>query len=176
MICILCGTNRLNSSTGKIATIYSEILSNLSVEHTLVDLAKDFPQNFQLSPTMYHKTPPDFAAFQEKYLVPPEKFIILLPEYNGLFPGIFKLIVDLSDIKRVWNYKKICLVGIASGRGGNLRGLDAMSNAFHYLKAHVLPNKLPLSLINTQLDAEGNLTQEATRKAIEQQIQEFLVF
>jgi NAD(P)H-dependent FMN reductase len=84
--------------------------------------------------------------------------------------------IDNSDIKNCWWYKKAMLVGVADGRAGNLRGLDHMTNILHYLKMHVLYNKLPLSRINEEVDMEGKVLKPSTKLVIEQQIEEFLKF
>ena len=97
-----------------------------------------------------------------------------MPEYNGSFPGVLKLMLDNSDIKKSWWHKKALLVGVADGRGGNLRGIEHMTNILHYLRMNVHYNKLPLSRINDEIDLNGNLLKPATQTAIEQQIEEFL--
>lgn len=118
----------------------------------------------------------DLKELEDRYFKPSEKFVFVLPEYNGSIPGILKLMIDNSDIKNCWWYKKAMLVGVADGRAGNLRGLDHMTNILHYLKMHVLYNKLPLSRINEEVDMEGNILKPATRLVIEQQVEEFLKF
>src|SRR5690606_14800672 len=65
---------------------------------------------------------------EQRYLIPADKFVFIMPEYNGSFPGILKLMMDNSDIRKCWWYKKAMLAGLADGRAGNLRGLDHMTN------------------------------------------------
>lgn len=117
---------------------------------------------------------PALTALEQRYFIPSEKFIFIMPEYNGSFPGILKLMIDNSDIRKCWWYKKALLVGVADGRGGNLRGIEHMTNILHYLRMHVHYNKLPLSRINEEMDLEGNLLKPGTQKAIEIQLDEFL--
>jgi NAD(P)H-dependent FMN reductase len=110
------------------------------------------------------------------YLIPADKFVIVMPEYNGSFPGILKLMMDNSDIRKVWWYKKAMLVGVADGRAGNLRGLDHMTNILHYMRMHVLYNKIPISRINEEVNEGGEVLKPTTLKVIQQQIDEFLNF
>lgn len=117
---------------------------------------------------------PQLKEIQEQYLIPSQKFVIVMPEYNGSFPGILKLMMDNSDIKKCWWHKKAALVGVADGRGGNLRGIEHMTNILHYLKMNVFYNKLPLSRINSEINEEGELMNDATITAIRQQIQDFI--
>jgi NAD(P)H-dependent FMN reductase len=111
-----------------------------------------------------------------QFFIPSEKFLIIMPEYNGSFPGILKTMLDNTDIKRCWWHKKAALTGVAEGRAGNLRGMEHMTNILHYLKMHVLYNKLPISRINEEMDAAGNLLVEDTKAVIAQQVAEFIKF
>lgn len=113
---------------------------------------------------------------EEKYLIPAEKIVFIMPEYNASFPGILKVMLDNSDIKKCWWYKKAMLVGLSDGRAGNLRGVEHMTSILHYLKVHVLYNKLLLSRISEEIDVDGNVLKPATAQAIEQQIEEFIKF
>lgn len=118
----------------------------------------------------------DMHDIEQNFLIPADKIVLIMPEYNGSFPGILKLLMDNSDIKKCWWHKKAMLVGVADGRGGNLRGIEHMTNILHYLKVHVLYNKLPLSRINEELSADGRLLKPSTAKAINEQIKEFIEF
>lgn len=118
----------------------------------------------------------DLVALEQKLLIPSEKFLFVMPEYNGSFPGILKLMIDNSDIRKCWWHKKAAIVGVADGRGGNLRGIDQFTAILHYLKMDVLYNKLPLSRITEEIDLDGNLLKPATEASIRQQIDQFLKY
>lgn len=166
MILIISGTNRIGSNTLKVAKHYEKQLQEKGENVQLLSL-EDLKS--------IHKEE-SFIAMEEAFLKPATKFIILSPEYNGSFAGVLKLLIDLSDIKSVWYGKKTALVGVANGRAGNLRGLDNLTNMFHYMKVNVLPNKLPISVVSTLLHEDGTLKDEGTIKAIDTQIEEFLNF
>lgn len=166
MITIISGTNRKDSMTLKVATLYLNLMSARSEGIHLLSLE-------DLNP--WERKQP-FLDAEKQLLIPSEKFVFVMPEYNGSFPGILKLMIDNSDIRRCWWHKKAMMVGVADGRGGNLRGIEHMTNILHYMKMNVLYNKLPLSRINEELDDEGNLLKQDTRSVIEQQIDEFLKY
>lgn len=113
---------------------------------------------------------------EQRLLIPSTKFVFIMPEYNGSFPGILKTMLDNSDIKKCWWYKKAMLTGVADGRAGNLRGMEHMTGILNYLKMTVLHNKVPISRINEEIDKEGNLIKDETVKVISNQIDEFLQF
>ena len=107
---------------------------------------------------------------------PADKFLFIMPEYNASFPGVLKLMIDNSDVKKCWWYKKAALVGISDGRAGNLRGLEHMTSILHYLKVNVLYNKVLLSRINEEINNEGALLKPETEIMIKHQVEEFLKF
>lgn len=164
MITIISGTNRPNSNTLKIANIYKQVFASKGFEASVLNLE-------WLEQTTRNEV---FTQVETDVLIPTQKFVIISPEYNGTFTGILKLLIDISDVKKVWASKSVILVGVASGRAGNLRGLDNLTNAFNYLKAHVLPNKLPISSINNELNEAGELVNQSTIDAINQQVYEFI--
>src|SRR4029453_1025527 len=108
--------------------------------------------------------------------IPAEKFIFVTPEYNGSFPGVLKSLIDNTDIKKVWFGKKALLTGVATGRAGNLRGLEHLTGILHYLRVVVHPNKLPISSVDKLLDSTGQIQDEDTVEAISTQVAEFIQF
>jgi chromate reductase, NAD(P)H dehydrogenase (quinone) len=167
MILIISGTNRKGSNTLKVAKHYEQILIQKGEKVQLLSLEemKQIHKDYI------------FIKLEKEFLIPATKFIILSPEYNGTFPGILKLMIDLCDLKTVFYGKKAALVGIANGRAGNLRGLDHLTNALNYIKVNVMPNKLPISGIAGLLHETDNLvTHNATVDAMTVQIDEFINF
>lgn len=173
MITIIVGTNADIGSTAAVADVYAKYLDEKKVDYQYLNL-KDMPTDI-IASDMYHNRKPSFEEFQAKYLFPTQKYIIVIPEYNGGIPGIFKLMMDASDITKAWWGKKALIAGVAAGRAGNLRGLDNLTNIFHYLRVDVLKNKLPISRIN-ELVEDGVLTDEYTIKVIHEQLEQFLAF
>jgi len=108
-------------------------------------------------------------------VLPHQKFIFIIPEYNGTFPGVLKAMIDNSDVMKVWHNKKALLTGVSSGRAGNLRGMDHLASSLQYMKMSVHYNKLPISVINKVMDTNGRLNEE-TLKEIELQVDQFVDF
>jgi chromate reductase, NAD(P)H dehydrogenase (quinone) len=166
MYTIISATGRANSNTKKIAIIYQNYLQEMGIEAKLLDLQ---------CITSTHRNE-DFIAMEAEYLIPAKKLIIIAPEYNGSIPGIFKLMMDMSDMKQVWWGKKALLTGLASGRAGNNRGMDHLTNILNYVKVNVLYNKIPLSQIDTELTTDGALIKDATIALVKKQLEEFINF
>ncbi len=163
---IIAGTNRPESRTRKIADFYRNTLIIKGIEPEMV-----FLEGMDLN-----QRSPELEALEADVLIPAEKLIFILPEYNGSYPGALKTMIDLLDYKKVWQGKKALLTGIATGRAGNLRGLDHLTASLQYLQVVVHPNKIPISQIHTLMDDQGILVDEGTKKTIVRQVDEFISF
>jgi len=159
MITVISGTNRPDSKTEFIADVYNSVLTNKQVDCKFLKLT-NIPISF-LHDRMYAERLASFKAIQETYLKSADKVIIVSPEYNGSIPGYLKLFIDATEIKECWPNKKACLVGVSSGRAGNLRGMDHLTNILAHIGVQVYPNKLPISSVNNLIDENGKLNQES---------------
>ena len=166
MITIISGTNRHGSNTGKVATQYLQLLRNKGIE----------PSYLSLEGLDVSQRNPAIQTLETAVLIPTDKFIFIAPEYNGSIPGVLKSLIDHTDIKKVWWGKKALLTGVSTGRAGNLRGMEHLTGILHYVKMHVHPNKLPISVVDKLLDGTDTITDEGTLKAINEQLDEFLAY
>ena len=164
MVTIVSGTNRKGSNTKKIALVYQQILAQKGITARL----------FSLEDTELIRRDTAFTEIEQEIIIPTKQFIFIVPEYNGSFPGVLKLLFDTSKSHNLWFYKKALLTGVATGRAGNLRGMDHLADILNYLKITVHPNKLPISAVDQLLDAEGNITDLNTGNAINNQLDEFI--
>ena len=163
MYTIIAATNRVGSNTLKVAKEYQRLFADLGVDANLYSM-----EQF----TSLHRDE-HFNDIERDLLIPTQKFVFIMPEYNGSFPGIFKLMMDISDITKCWYHKKVMLVGVANGRAGNLRGIDNMTNMCHYMKMNVFHQKLPISSVSNEL-VDDRLVNENTIKAVQSQIESFI--
>lgn len=166
MITIISGTNRKDSRTLQVANYYFNYLKQKEQDVHLISLeGLDVLSRSE-----------KIVQIENDLFIPSEKIIFIMPEYNGSFPGVLKTLLDNTDIRKCWWHKKALLTGVADGRGGNLRGIEHMTNILHYLKMNVHYNKLPLSKINDEMDADGNFVNALTVKAIEEQLNGFIEY
>jgi chromate reductase, NAD(P)H dehydrogenase (quinone) len=165
MYLIISGTNRKDSFTLRIAEIYQSILRKKNLESHILSLVglELLERNSSV------------LELEKKWLIPAEKYIFICPEYNGSIPGVLKCLVDVSDVRKVWKGKKALLTGVSTGRAGNLRGMDHLTAIMHFVGTAVLPNKLPISIVDT-LFKEEEFVHNETLRLIEQQLDEFILF
>lgn len=170
MITIISATNRPHSSTLKVSKKYLQLMEKQGVTCQLLSL-EDVPVDIAFN-EVFNKRSTRFQQLLDQYVIGVQKFIVIAPEYNGSYPGILKIFLDAihPDINRG---KKVALVGVASGRAGNLRGMDHLTGVLNYLGMHVHPNKLPISSVLGLINESGDLADLNTLKVLEKQISDF---
>lgn len=169
MITIICGTNRIGSNSEKIAYIYN----NLLPEESQVLCLKDLPADFVFADT-FGEGSEEFQRIVKKHITDAEKFIFIIPEYNGGFPGVLKAFIDAVHPENFYD-KKAALVGISSGHTGALRPMDQFSDILHYLRVEVLSAKPKLSGIEKLME-DDKLVDERALKLLKEQIERFKKF
>ncbi len=172
MITLINGTNRPDNRTSVISETYQQFLITRQTPFQYLNL--EHVDGLWFIQKSLGKAVPEFDKLVEKYFNEADKLIIVMPEYNGSFPGILKLLIDVLPYK-ILEGKKIALTGVASGRGGNLRGLDHLTGILHYLNAYVHPFKLPVSGVLNMIQ-DNHIKDENTLRDIQKQLEVFLKF
>jgi chromate reductase, NAD(P)H dehydrogenase (quinone) len=150
MIKIIVGTNRKNSVSKTIAELYQQILIEKGSEAEILEL-EDLPADFSET-ALYENNGknPGYNAFHER-IQEGRKFVFIVPEYNGSFPGVLKTFIDGMTYPNTFRNKKCGLVGISSGIGGGGIALSHLTDIFHYLGMHVLALKPKLAKIEQNM-------------------------
>jgi NAD(P)H-dependent FMN reductase len=173
MITVISSTNRPDSNTSKVGKMYQFVLTSMGKEAKILDLQDVESQWIQES--KYRTNSPEFEAIVSNYIRPVSQLIFVVPEYNGSFPGYLKYFMDACD-QHDFRGKKVALMGLASGRSGNVRGLDHLTGILHYLGAEVYSGKVYLSLVNHSLTETGELVNDVLQSEIESQLKGFVTF
>lgn len=171
MILIISGTNRPKSKTHIVSNYYLRQLEKEGEECELLSLT-ELPADI-INTDLYGQRSQSFEEIQQK-VAAADKFIIVAPEYNGSIPGVLKIFIDACSFPISFSHKKVALVGLSSGRHGNLRGVDHLTGICNYLRMHVLPLKIFLPHIQNELNEEATFFNESTVLAIQEQIEEFV--
>lgn len=174
MTTIIASTNRPDSYTLKVAEYYQRKLKELGLEAGILSLA-DLPEGI-IHPEMYEKH--KLASWEpiQQLVTDTSKFLFIIPEYNGSFPGILKLFIDTCKFPESFSGKKAALVGLSTGKYGNIRGVDHFTGVCHYINMHVLPLRIHIPNINKEIDEAGNFFKEDTLKFTNQQMKQFVEF
>jgi chromate reductase, NAD(P)H dehydrogenase (quinone) len=173
-ITLICGTNRRDAVTLRVTELYQEILSRLGHRTSVIDL---------------HKLPVDFAfsALYENYgknqefnpyvtqMLEAKKYVFIVPEYNGSFPGALKTFIDGLEYPNTFRNKKGALVGVASSGFGASLALSHLTDIFNFCGMHVLAYKPRLERIEENFH-DGTITNERYLRMLEKQAQMFSEF
>lgn len=165
MYTIISSTNREGSMTLKIAYQYKNFFKEAGIEAGILSLEEINP----LNPLEAIKD------VEQQIFLPTSKFIFIVPEYHGSFPGVLKALIDVLP-RMIWFGKKAALVGVAAGRAGNIRGIDHLTNILNYLGVVVLPKKVYLSQVEGLVNDEHEIIDVPAVEAIKAQIKGFNQF
>jgi|AntAceMinimDraft_5_1070358.scaffolds.fasta_scaffold17625_2 NAD(P)H-dependent FMN reductase len=177
MITIISGSNRKDNKTILFAKYVYKKIKLAGEEVKLLDLA-ELEGEF-ISSSMYNKTsqPRIIEEIQNQYFIPAQKFWFFIPEYNGSYPGVVKVLIDAMstrDSEKTFKYKKSCLTGISLGRAGNLRGMDHLTEVLNHMGVLVHPNKKPISSIFRFFDENNELNEGNIKQELDLQVEELL--
>ncbi len=159
MTTIICATNRPKNQTRKVVEAYRNVVEKTGDDARVFSM-EELPPDFIFNDSFGRRTTP-FSALVETHIHPAEKLVIVAPEYNGSYPGIFKAFLDANNPK-IWEGKKVALVGVASGRAGNIRGLDHLVQVCHHLKMLVSPLQIPISRLDSLMEENGAFSHQIT--------------
>ena len=173
MTTVIAATNRPNSYTLRLAEYYQRQLALKGMPTELLSLAT-LPEGL-IHAQMYEKDRENFKNIQD-IVSATNKFLFIIPEYNGSFPGVLKVFIDACKYPESFYNKKAALVGVSSGKYGNIRGIDHFTGICHYINLHVLPLRLHIPSIHKELDENGNLFKADTLRFTDQQMDQFIVY
>lgn len=179
MITVISGTNRKNSECLQFADLYYQMLKELAPQETVKLLSLEQIPHDWFTADMYTQQSDSLRRIQDEYILPAQKLVFVTPEYNGSIPGSVKLFIDgctVREYSRNFQGKKAALLGIASGRAGNLRGMEHLTGILNYLGTIIMPNKLPISSISKLKNGEGKIGDENTLKVMRAHADAFLKF
>ena len=174
MITIISGTNRLNSNSIFVAEYYQSLLKKKGAECQILDLRK-LPENF-LFTALYENADKDPAFNKLKAMINrSEKFVFIVPEYNGSFPGVLKAFIDGLDFPESFENKKCALVGISLGVLAGALALSHLTDILNYLGMHVLALKPRLPRIESLIE-NGKLNDKFLAELLDVQAGAFIKF
>ena len=174
MITVISGTNRKNALSLKIAEYYLSILRENGIECQLMDLA-NLPSDFTGTALYENKgNNADFNLFQEKILES-EKFVFVVPEYNGSFPGVLKAFIDGLVFPKSFKGKKAAVVGLSAGDQGAALAMSHLVDILNYLGVNVLAKRPRFPNADNSF-SEGGFTNPTYDKRLRQQVEELTVF
>lgn len=179
MITVVSGTNRPNSNTAILSQYVLRCLgSSGTVPYQYLDLAALSGPYMVDSSYRQDDQSEMIREIQRSFMDAADGFYFVIPEYNGSFPGILKYFIDacsVGDFKRTFNGKRAAILGLSTGRAGNLRGMDHLTGVLNYLNVVVMPDRLPVSRVQDLID-HNELRDESAKQIIQAHVTKFIDF
>jgi chromate reductase len=172
-ITIISGTDRPNSNALRVATFVQRKLTSLGVLSQVIDL-QDFPLQDVIGGN-YGKKIPSIESFNEPILNS-DGIIMVIPEYNGSFPGIFKLFIDYLPFPGAFKGMPIAFIGEASGTFGALRAVEQAQMVAAYRNAFLFPERVFITRVNENFDSETGLKVPLQAQLMDEMIKNFADF
>lgn len=174
-ITIVAATSRQDAVTAQMAGFYQSVFAELGVQANILDL-KDIPSNL-LETTLYKK--PKLANQEwdriQDLVSATEKFVFIIPEYNGSFPGILKVWVDALQFPVSFKHKKACMLGIADGTQGSAMAMSHFADVLNYVGVHTMALR-PRFIHIGKYVRDGQLQNEEYWQFMRLQAEQFVAF
>jgi NAD(P)H-dependent FMN reductase len=158
-IACISGTSRPDNYTAHAMNIVMDELRTLDVEPVLID-GRDI--------TLPFPGQPDTADAQRlREIVKGASGVVIgTPEYHGSFAAMTKLIIENLGFPSALEGKPVALLGVAGGRIGAIKSLEQLRGVCSHTGAIVMPGAVSIAGVRSVFDAEGRITDDASRKAL----------
>lgn len=171
---IISGTDRPGSNALKVARYLKKKYLNLEdVIPEIVDL-QDFPLS-DVHGGPYGESLGKVDAFTRE-LLNADALCVVVPEYNGGYPGILKIVIDYLPYPSELEKKPICLVGEANGAFGAVRAVEQLQQVFNYRNAHIFPERVFIPRIDENFDEQSGIKNAFQQQLLNNQIRNFIQF
>ena len=174
MISVISGTNRMDSKSLHVARHVAEVYRGLGEEVSLLDL-QDLPAEALVSTAYKDKPEVLVTGFTDKIMAS-DGLVVVVPEYNGSYPGILKYFVDLLPFPESFECRPVAFIGLAAGYYGSLRSVEQLQMVFAYRNAYLFNRRVFIPAVYKALDEAGNLIDEDLRQRLQAQAEKFLPF
>jgi len=173
MITLLVGTNRPDANSRKVAAYIEGVYEKLGEPVRKLDLI-DLPAEI-FRPEAYAEKPEGFKPFAEAILSA-KGLHLVLPEYNGGFPGVLKYFIDMLPFPESFEDRPVAFTGVAAGQFGALRPVEQLQQIFAYRNAYLFPTRVFVMGVPSVLDDEGKITDPKLRERLDAQAKGFCDF
>jgi NAD(P)H-dependent FMN reductase len=170
---ILSATDRPNSKALMVSRYVQSLYEERGVQTKICTL-KDFPID-AIAGGRYGSDIPSVTEFNNEVL-DADGLLMVVPEYNGGFPGILKLWIDYLPFPEAFEKLPIALIGEASGAFGALRPVEQLQMILGYRNANVFPERVFIPRVGKEFDTETGLADEFKQKLLISQTNGFIRF
>lgn len=174
MIVIIAGTNREGALSRRLAQTLADLYHEVGIETRLLDLAQLPPE--VISPTIYKAKPESFVKAFVDPILKADGLHLVVPEYNGSFPGILKLFIDLLPFPEAFERRPTAYTGLAAGTNGALRAVEQLQMVFGYRNAFNYPERVFIANSYGKWKEDGTFRDPELRNRLRRQVIGFNAF
>lgn len=138
-IVVVCGTNREGALSRLLAQEAAETYRRLGQDVDLLDMA-ELPVEAML-PTAYKRPSAELTALVNRFMTS-DAAVFVIPEYNGSYPGILKLFIDMLPYPASFENRPCAFIGLAAGQFKSLRAVEHFQQVAAYRHAYIYPRRL----------------------------------
>ena len=171
-IVVVCGTNREGALSRLLATEVAETYRQRDNTVDLLDM-NELPTE-ALLPTAYKEQTDNVKALVDRFLKS-DGAVFVIPEYNGSYPGIVKLFVDMLPYPEGFDNRPCAFIGIAAGQFKSLRAVEHFQQVAGYRNAYSYPRRIFIGDSFKQF-VDGKLSDDELTKRLHGQADGFLEF
>jgi chromate reductase len=171
---IISGTNRNEAISPSVANTYLKMATEVGFSVEIIDL-RELPADY-INTALYENSGKnsDFNPIRIK-MKAAKKYLFVVPEYNGSFPGVLKAFIDGLDFPDTFRGKKAAVVGVSAGVMGGALALSHLSDILNYCGTSVLARKPRFTKISANI-ANGLVVNESYLDQIQKQVRELKEF
>lgn len=174
MITVISGTNRAGGNSIKVARQLKGMYASLGSEVTLLDL-KELPAE-AFTPGAFAEKPESLVRDFTDVVLASDGLVVVVPEYNGSYPGILKHFIDLLPFPESFECRPVAFVGLAGGYYGGLRAVEQLQMVFGYRNAYQFNRRVFIPNAYGVFNEQGDFKDAELRERLELQSAKFLAF
>ena len=172
MIEIISGTDRPNSNSLRVSKFVATLYAEIQVPAQILDIAQLKVADIA-SGEYYQGAKGTFKEAVDR-VTKAEGLVIVVPEYNGSYPGFLKLFIDYWKYPESFEHRPIALIGLGA-RWGGLRPVEHLQQVFGYRNSYIFPGRVFLSNIK-EVFKEGKVVDPLMLDLMKIQTREFARF
>lgn len=148
MIEIVAGTDRPGSNSLKVAKFVETLYRAQNIPAQVMDLMEIKPADCD-GGAYFQGARASLKPFVER-ITAAEGVVMVVPEYNGSFPGVLKLFIDYWKYPETFEYRPFAFIGLG-GRFGALRPVEHLQGVLSYRNGYLFPNRVFITNIKDAL-------------------------
>lgn len=141
-IVVVNGTNRKGSLSRGLSTWCGEQLEQQGHTVDVLDCAEMGPAF--IAPDAYKEPAAEVTTLVKRFM-DSDGVVFVVPEYNGSYPGIVKLFIDMLPYPEGFESRPCMFVGVAAGQFAGLRAVEHLQQVAGYRNAHIYPRRTFIS-------------------------------